>query len=235
MARLRSLAAWKAPRRHDPPGFILTATAATLAVFWLAHVYADVLEHELGQAGFDLKVVPSVMARELSMVAAPALSILFLLLGVLGLLDEGLAVGLALWTGVAQLVGWAIEAGGRPRAEDRAAGRAGQLVVWLPGGVGLRSGGSVRGSWRGVSVAVGWCRLGSQAHLGPRINPESRSSGDMMIDWLSPPGGEGGRSVFAGHPLEPRPAGPWRSDSSVAGAGRVRIGLVAPAACTMPA
>src|SRR6266567_1480832 len=95
---------------HEPPGFIL---AATLAVFWLAHVYADILEHELGQVGFDLKVVPAVMARELSMVAAPALSILFLLLGVLGLLDEGLAVGLALWTGVAQLVGWAIEAGRR--------------------------------------------------------------------------------------------------------------------------
>ncbi len=89
---------------HEPPGFILAATAATLAVFWLAHVYADILEHELGQAGFDLKVVPAVMARELSMVAAPALSILFLLLGVLGLLDEGLAVG---------LVGWAIEAGRR--------------------------------------------------------------------------------------------------------------------------
>src|SRR6266545_1116982 len=92
---------------------VIAATAATLAVFWLAHVYADILEHELGQAGFDLKVVPAVMARELSMVAAPALSILFLLLGVLGLLDEGLAVGLALWTGVAQLVGWAIEAGRR--------------------------------------------------------------------------------------------------------------------------
>ncbi len=56
---------------HEPPGFILAATAATLAVFWLAHVYADILEHELGRAGFDLKVVPAVMARELSMVAAP--------------------------------------------------------------------------------------------------------------------------------------------------------------------
>jgi len=44
------------------------------------------------------------MAQELSMLAAPALSILFLLLGALGLLDEGLAVRLALWTGVAQLV-----------------------------------------------------------------------------------------------------------------------------------
>ena len=98
---------------HEPPGFILAATAATLPVFWLAHVYAEILDHQLGQARFDLKVVPAVMARELSMVAAPALSILFLLLGVLGLLDEGLAVGLALWTGVAQLVGWAIEAGRR--------------------------------------------------------------------------------------------------------------------------
>jgi len=44
------------------------------------------------------------MAQELSMLAAPALSILFLLLGALGLLDEGLAVRPALWTGVAQLV-----------------------------------------------------------------------------------------------------------------------------------
>jgi membrane-bound ClpP family serine protease len=31
------------------------------------------------------------MARELSMLTAPALSVLFLLLGALGLLDEGLA------------------------------------------------------------------------------------------------------------------------------------------------
>jgi hypothetical protein len=98
---------------REPPGFILAATAATLAVFWLAHVYAEVLDHQLGQARFDLRVVPAIMARELSMVAAPAVSILFLLLGMLGLLDEGLAVDLALWTGVAQLVGWAIEAGRR--------------------------------------------------------------------------------------------------------------------------
>ena len=98
---------------HEPPGLILAATAATLPVFWLAHVYAEVLDRQLGQAGFGLRVVGAVMARELSMVAAPAVPALFLLLGVLGLLGEGLAVGLALWTGVAQLVGWAIEAGRR--------------------------------------------------------------------------------------------------------------------------
>ena len=98
---------------HEPPAFILAATVTTLLVFWLAHVYADVLDHELGQARFDLKVVPAIMGRELSMLAAPALSILFLLLGALGLLDEGLAVRLALWNGVAQLVGWGIEVGRR--------------------------------------------------------------------------------------------------------------------------
>ena len=48
------------------------------------------------------------------MLAAPALSILFLLLGALGLFGEGLAVRLALlWNGVAQLVGWGIDVGRR--------------------------------------------------------------------------------------------------------------------------
>ncbi len=96
---------------HESAEHILAATAATLLVFWLVHVYADFLDHRLRQAESDLKVVPSIMAKELSMLAAPALSILFLLLATLGLLDERLAVRLALWNGVAQLVGWGIEAG----------------------------------------------------------------------------------------------------------------------------
>jgi hypothetical protein len=53
------------------------------------------------------------MGQELSMLAAPALSILFLLLGALGLLNEPLAVRLALWSGVIQLFGWGIEVGRR--------------------------------------------------------------------------------------------------------------------------
>jgi hypothetical protein len=36
---------------------------------------------------------------------------LFLLLGALGVLGEALAVGLALWNGVVQLVGWGIDVG----------------------------------------------------------------------------------------------------------------------------
>jgi hypothetical protein len=47
------------------------------------------------------------------MVAAPALPILLLLLGAIGLLNEPLAVQHALWTGVVQLFGWGIEVGRR--------------------------------------------------------------------------------------------------------------------------
>jgi len=39
------------------------------------------------------------------MLVAPSLSILFLLLGALGVLEEALAARLALWNGVVQLVG----------------------------------------------------------------------------------------------------------------------------------
>src|SRR5262245_33148314 len=98
---------------HEPLRLILGATIATLLVFWLAHVYADLLDHGLRQTGNDLKVIPAIMTRELSMLAAPALSILFLLLGALGLVDERLAVRLALWSSVVQLVGWGIDVGRR--------------------------------------------------------------------------------------------------------------------------
>jgi len=95
------------------PALIMAATVATLLVFWLAHVYADFLDHGLRHGRSDLKVLGSIMVQELSMLVAPALSILFLLLGALGVLEEALAVGLALWNGVVQLVGWGIDVGRR--------------------------------------------------------------------------------------------------------------------------
>jgi hypothetical protein len=86
-------------------GTILAATAATLVVFWLAHVYAAVVAHHLhGQLRPSLSVVRAAMVRELPVVEAPALSILALLAGTVGLLDPGLAIGLALWAGPVQLV-----------------------------------------------------------------------------------------------------------------------------------
>ena len=98
---------------HASPELILTATVATLVVFWLAHVYADFLDHGLRQARFHFTVLPGIMARELSMLAAPALSVVFLLLGAVGLFDERLAIRLALWNGVVQLVAWGTEVGHR--------------------------------------------------------------------------------------------------------------------------
>jgi hypothetical protein len=95
------------------PGLVLAATVATLLVFWLAHVYADFLEHQVRHGSSELKVLASIMGGELAMLAAPALSVLFLLLGVLGVLDEALAVRLALWSGVVQLVGWGFDVGRR--------------------------------------------------------------------------------------------------------------------------
>jgi hypothetical protein len=80
---------------HDQrPGLILAATVATLLVFWIAHVYSEVLAQGLRQAGLDLSVAPAVMAGELSMLAAPALSVLFLLLGALAYSASGLRCGL---------------------------------------------------------------------------------------------------------------------------------------------
>ena len=95
------------------PDVILTATVATLLVFWLAHVYAHFLDHEVRHDRTRWRVLASIIGQELSMLAAPALSILLLLLGALGWLNEPLAVRLALWTGVAQLFAWGIEVGRR--------------------------------------------------------------------------------------------------------------------------
>jgi len=100
-----------ATARHESPLIVLLTTVATLLVFWLAHVYSDVLDLQLREPGSDLKAVWSVMVRELSMLVAPGLSILFLVLGALGLLHERLAVNLALWIGVVQLVGWGTDVG----------------------------------------------------------------------------------------------------------------------------
>jgi hypothetical protein len=95
------------------PAGILAATVATLLVFWLAHVYADFLDHGLRHGRSDLRLLASIMGQELSMLAAPAPSVLFLLLGAVGLFGERLAVLLALWNGVVQLVAWGIDAGRR--------------------------------------------------------------------------------------------------------------------------
>jgi hypothetical protein len=102
--------------RHLPPGRVLALTLATLLVFWLAHVYAQALAHHLrGVGGLRWATVYAAMVEEWPMVAAPVPAMGVLLLGAVGLLDEHRAVNLALWVGVAQLVGWGIAYARRQR------------------------------------------------------------------------------------------------------------------------
>jgi len=98
-----------ATAQHQPPGRILVLTIATLAIFWLAHVYAQALSHHLrGATRLRWAIVAAAMAEERPMLEAPVLSLLLLLLGAVGLLGERLAVNLALWAGVGQLAGWGV-------------------------------------------------------------------------------------------------------------------------------
>jgi hypothetical protein len=48
------------------------------------------------------------MVEESLMLIAPALSVLILLLGVLGVLNDDAATRSVIWIGVAQLVGWGV-------------------------------------------------------------------------------------------------------------------------------
>jgi hypothetical protein len=95
---------------HDPGHVrVLMLTVATLAVFWLAHVYAHALAHHLrGARRLDWPAVRAAMAEERALLEGPALLLVLLALGQVGLLDGHLAVVLALWAGVAQLVGWGV-------------------------------------------------------------------------------------------------------------------------------
>jgi hypothetical protein len=94
----------------EPPGRIAAATAGTLLVFWLAHVYSELLARG---GRFRWAAVRGTMAEELPMVEAPLPSIGFLLLSAVGLVGDRLAINLALANGVAQLFGWGALAGRR--------------------------------------------------------------------------------------------------------------------------
>jgi hypothetical protein len=90
-------------------GEALGLTIATLLVFWLAHVYAHALAHHLrGAKRLDWSAVTAAMAEEWALLQGPIPLLVLLALGELGVLEERLAVRLALWLGVVELVTWGI-------------------------------------------------------------------------------------------------------------------------------
>ena len=86
----------------------LEATAATLAVFWLTHVYAEAVADQLERRRPSWARVRAAMAAELPVLRAPAPLLLVLLAGAVGALPGPLALTVAVWAGVAQLAGWGV-------------------------------------------------------------------------------------------------------------------------------
>jgi hypothetical protein len=95
---------------RDPAhGKALGLTVATLLVFWLAHVYARILSHHLrGERAPGWGAVVEAMAEERDLLEGPVPLLVVLVLGELGVLEGHLAVRLALWLGVTELVLWGI-------------------------------------------------------------------------------------------------------------------------------
>ncbi|HEX2498137.1 MAG TPA: hypothetical protein VHO00_05005 [Actinomycetes bacterium] len=87
---------------------VLELAVGTLLVFWLAHVYAMALAHHLQGVRLNWSAISHAMLEERPMLEAPVPSLLVLLLGAIGLLEDRPAVVVALLVGVAQLVGWGI-------------------------------------------------------------------------------------------------------------------------------
>jgi hypothetical protein len=99
---------------HEPLGAMTVSVIATMAVFWLAHTWAQVQGERL-HLGHRLSFahVRKIAAHEWPMVESGFAPVVALLLGLAGVLDDGDAVTLALVIGVVQLVAWGFALGRR--------------------------------------------------------------------------------------------------------------------------
>jgi hypothetical protein len=96
-------------------GELVAGVLATTFVFWIAHVYAEVLGRRVeGGAGRPTLGNVAVAARgEWPLVEASLLPVLALLLAVVGVVKTDTAVTIAIAIGVAELFGYGILAGRR--------------------------------------------------------------------------------------------------------------------------
>jgi hypothetical protein len=101
---------------------LIAGVLATTFVFWIAHVYAEVLGQRVeGEAGrFSFGNVAVAARGEWPLVEASLLPVLALLLGVVGVVETNTAVGIAIGAGVVELFGYGIAAGRRLRLSLRA-------------------------------------------------------------------------------------------------------------------
>jgi hypothetical protein len=110
---------------------LITGVLATTFVFWIAHVYAEVLGQRVeGEGGRPTLANVAVAARgEWPLVESALLPVLCLLVGVVGLVETRTAVWIAIGAGVVELFGYGIAAGRRLRLSLR-----GTLVVGVVNG-----------------------------------------------------------------------------------------------------
>ncbi len=100
----RSLSSWE----------VLGAVAATLFVFWSAHVYSEALAQRMEMdRGLRVDEVMQHARDELPIVVAAAPVAALLLLGALGVYSYGTAIDLSLAAGVGSLAVWEFEIGRR--------------------------------------------------------------------------------------------------------------------------
>ncbi len=79
---------------------IFYTTLGTVVVFWIAHVYAEIVANNISGAGH---AVGEALHRSVGLLWAMILPLGLLLLGVFGLVPDNLAVNLALWASVLTL------------------------------------------------------------------------------------------------------------------------------------
>ena len=104
IAAMAVIAGSAADPEHAKP---LRLTVATLAVFWLAHVYAQALSHHLrGAKEPDWSVIRRAMAEERPLLEGPLPLLVLLALGTVGVLEVHHSIRLALWLGVVELLSW---------------------------------------------------------------------------------------------------------------------------------
>lgn len=110
---------------------LIAGVLATTFVFWIAHVYAEVLGSRVEQeSGRPTLAGVAVAARgEWPLVEAALLPVLALLLGVVGLVETDTAVFIAIGAGVVELFGYGIAAGRALRLS-----RGGVIVVAMVNG-----------------------------------------------------------------------------------------------------
>jgi hypothetical protein len=110
---------------------LIAGVLATTSVFWIAHVYAEVLGQRMeGEGGRPTFANIAVAARgEWPLVEASLLPVLCLLLGVVGVVKTDTAVAIAIGAGVVELFGYGIAAGRRLQLS-----RGGIIVVGVVNG-----------------------------------------------------------------------------------------------------